>query len=116
MAGGYELHSPNDLQAFNPQDPHRPAAYASSRTATLGEINWSFSDSWASNLTALGALLGTILAASGVIPKGASPLSTRGLAGLSLLFGFLVLLAPVLYSAFARVAPLLPDDTGEGPR
>jgi hypothetical protein len=38
----------------------------------LGEVNWSFSNSWASSLTAGGAFLGTILAAS-VVPANAVP-------------------------------------------
>src|SRR5438552_3342765 len=67
-----------------------------SPTRTLGEINWSFSDSWASTLTAVGALLGTIVGTSGAVAENADPLSGKALVGLNLLFGFLVLLSPVL--------------------
>lgn len=64
----------------------------------MGSVEWSFSDSWASNLTLAGALLGTVLAA-GVLPEETSLLPQPGYAALNLFFGLLVLVAPIVYSA-----------------
>ena len=75
------------------------------RTATLlkeADAKWSFTQSWASNITALGAILGTVLAASGWVSQTLSEFSTTQFAGLSLFFGALVLLAPLAYSAMRR--------------
>ena len=77
----------------------------------LGEVNWSFSNSWASSLTAGGAFLGTILAAS-VVPANAAPFTPGALAGLNLLFGFLIVLAPLAFSASSRINSPAPGDTG----
>jgi hypothetical protein len=79
-------------------------------SAKLGEVNWSFTDSWATTLTALGALLGTILSTAGVLPKSTKLLSTSALGGLNLLFGLMVLVAPLLFSSFARVRSKNTDD------
>jgi hypothetical protein len=66
----------------------------------IGPVQWDFSKSWASNLTVVGALLGTIISA-GVLPEAsATPKST--FAVLSLLFGVLVVLGPFLYAATQR--------------
>lgn len=81
-------------------------------SASLGEVNWSFNDSWATTLTALGALLGTILSTTGVLPASPRPLSTAALGGLNLLFGLLVLLAPLLFSSFARARGSKEGDEG----
>jgi hypothetical protein len=80
----------------------------------LGEVEWSFTDSWASMLTAVGALLGTILATSGILPMNAEPLSSNALTGLNLFFGALVVIAPLIFSAVQMVQPPVKDD--EGPR
>jgi hypothetical protein len=60
---------------------------------------WSFSGSWASNLTALGAILGTVLAATGFLTDVVPGISTGMFVAISLLFGFLVLVAPVIFVA-----------------
>jgi hypothetical protein len=77
----------------------------------MGEVNWSFSNSWASTMTAGGAFLGTILAAS-VIPASAVPFSAGALAGLNLLFGFIIVLAPLAFSATSRINKPASGDTG----
>jgi hypothetical protein len=79
--------------------------------SNLGEVNWSFSNSWASSLTAGGAFLGTILAAT-VVPANAVPFSPGALAGLNLLFGFIIVLAPLAFSASSRISNPAPGDTG----
>ena len=66
-------------------------------TSRLGPADWSFSTSWASNITVVGALLGTILSA-GVLPD-ATKVSKATYAGLNLFFGVLILVAPLLYTA-----------------
>src|SRR5204862_3856150 len=66
----------------------------------LGPPNWNFSTSWASNLTVVGALLGTILAA-GVLPDHTA-ITKSTYAGLNLLFGILILVAPLAYVAMQR--------------
>lgn len=66
------------------------------------DAKWSFSESWASNITAVGAVLGTVLAAGDFIDDSLSGLSLTGFVGLSLLFGFVALFAPMIFSAFFR--------------
>jgi hypothetical protein len=78
----------------------------------LGTVDWSFGDSWASTLTTVGALLGTILATA-TIPDDAQPLSGTALGGLNLLFGAIALMAPILFSAFLRAIP--PEDAATEP-
>jgi hypothetical protein len=80
----------------------------------LGEVEWSFTDSWAGTLTAVGALLGTILATSGIISQNAEPLTSGALTGLNLFFGALVVIAPLVFSAAQRVES--PQAADEGPR
>jgi hypothetical protein len=60
---------------------------------------WTFSGSWASNITALGAVLGTVLAATGFLTDVIPGISTGMFVAMSLLFGFLVLIAPVIFTA-----------------
>ena len=69
----------------------------------MGKPQWDFSNSWATTLTAVGALLTTVLSA--------------GLAneekniGLSVFFGMLIIIAPFLYNTISRhVKP----DSGNG--
>ncbi len=66
----------------------------------MGPANWDFSTSWASNLTVVGALLGTILSA-GALPDETA-VSKATYAGLNLLFGVLILVAPLVYTATRR--------------
>jgi hypothetical protein len=68
----------------------------------MGPANWDFSKSWASTITVAGALLGTIFAA-GVLPENTHWLPKEAYAGLNVLFGMLVLAAPIVYSALARL-------------
>jgi hypothetical protein len=68
------------------------------RKPTLGPANWSFSDSWATSLTLVGALLGTILGA-GVLPDELDLFSKAGYSAFNVLFGMLVLVAPLVYAA-----------------
>jgi hypothetical protein len=60
---------------------------------------WTFNGSWASTLTALGAILGTVLAASGFLTDVVPGLSSGMFLAMNLFFAFLALVAPVIYSA-----------------
>jgi hypothetical protein len=66
----------------------------------LGPPDWSFSDSFATNVTVVGALLATILAAN-AIPKVPTTLPATSFATLDLFFGTLVVIAPVLFAALS---------------
>ncbi|MBP2580282.1 hypothetical protein J3A78_000760 [Streptomyces sp. PvR006] len=63
------------------------------------DVPWTAKDSWVTNITALGALLGTLLAASGVLQEWLPGISLARFLTMNLLFGGLVLVAPVVYSA-----------------
>src|ERR1700736_1877403 len=78
-------------------------------THCMGKPQWDFSKSWASSLTAVGALLGTILAAA-----GGGLTSNKTNAGLNVFFGVLVLIAPLVYSATARYTEAGSMDAKEG--
>lgn len=66
----------------------------------IGPASWDFSRSWGSNLTVVGALLGTIISA-GVLPERlAVPKATY--AALNLLFAALIVLGPFIYNATRR--------------
>lgn len=64
----------------------------------VGPGNWSFNDSWASTLTAFGAVIGGILA-SNVLPAQGRYVSVQNIVLLNIVFGFLVVLAPFVYTA-----------------
>jgi hypothetical protein len=66
--------------------------------STFGPANWSYSESWATSLTVVGALLGTILGA-GVLPDELDLFSKAGYSAFNVLFGMLVLVAPLVYVA-----------------
>jgi hypothetical protein len=61
----------------------------------VGKPKWDFSTSWATTLTAVSALLSTVLAAGGLSHVESDT-------GLSLFFGMLVLIAPFAYNVIAR--------------
>jgi len=68
---------------------------------SVGTAELEFSKSFATTLTAVGALLGTIIAA-GVLPEDTVNLSKAGFTGLNLTFGIAVVVAGVVYSAIQR--------------
>ena len=79
----------------------------------IGIPNWDFSTSWATTLTTVGALLGTLL----TIPNFPSTSDLSGIkiqSGLSLFFGLLALIAPLIYTASAKhIPPEGKDDTAK---
>ncbi|MEV5972224.1 hypothetical protein [Streptomyces sp. NPDC051921] len=74
------------------------------------DVPWGAKDSWVTNITALGALLGTVLAATGVIQEWLPGISLSRFLTMNLLFGGLILIAPVIYSASCTYR--LETDTG----
>lgn len=64
--------------------------------------SWSFKDSWLTNVSAVGAVLAAVLAASGFLDEVAPGLSTMKFLGLGLLFGGMVLIGPLVYGALSR--------------
>ena len=73
----------------------------------MGPPNWDFSKSWGSSFTVLGAVLGTIVAAKGVIPDQPKFLTQPGgYAALNLAFGLIIVLAPFLYRALSSPVPV----------
>lgn len=75
----------------------------------VGPANFRFSQSWASTVTGVGAFL-TAVAASDVLPHEGRYMSLSGFVVLTLLFGFLVVLAPFVYAATSS-----PVGGGSGP-
>jgi hypothetical protein len=73
----------------------------------IGSPKWSF-DSWVTNVTAAGALLGTVLGA-GFFPTSPVLLTSAQFAGLNVLAGALILAGPLLYQTFGRQ-----DGSGNG--
>jgi len=59
----------------------------------VGPVNFDFSKSFASTITALGALLATVLASKGVVVISHPHLDSVSYAALSLFFGLLVVIA-----------------------
>ncbi len=67
----------------------------------VGPANWDLSQSWASTLTVVAAVLGTIVGA-GVLPATTHYVSKGGFTGLNLFFGVLAVAAPFAFNS-ARV-------------
>jgi hypothetical protein len=73
-------------------------------TDPLGSLELEFSKSFASTLTAVGALLGTIIAA-GVLPEDTVKISKAGFTGLNLTFGIAIAVAGIVYAVWQDVVP-----------
>lgn len=63
------------------------------------ESSWTFGGSWATSVTALAGLLGTVLAATGFLSDILPGVSTGRFSGFVLLFTGAALLSPIVYSA-----------------
>jgi len=72
----------------------------------VGPVNYDFSKSFASTITALGALLATVLANKDLV-IGAKPFLDAGsFAALSVFFALLVVIAPLAYVALSKPTPV----------
>ena len=69
----------------------------------MGPADWKFPESWASTITLVGGILGTILAQSDVVPVPTHYLSNAAYGTLNVLFVMITLLAPLLYTAMQKV-------------
>jgi hypothetical protein len=88
------------LRIWRPGDPKiDPPGWS---TDVYPGPTWTFKDSWASSVTTAGAVLGTVLAASGFLTDVLPGLSTGLFVGVSLGYGLLALLAPVIYTALHK--------------
>lgn len=66
---------------------------------TMGAVKWDFQSSWASTLTAIGALLGTIISSSStLLPANKQLLSSVEFVSLNLFFGMLLIFAAFFYN------------------
>src|SRR6266568_1182292 len=70
----------------------------------MGPVTWDFSKSWASSFTIVGAILGSILSAKGVIPDKPQFLPAASYSALNLLFAVTVILAGFVYRATSAPA------------
>jgi hypothetical protein len=80
-----------------------------SLTNPLGTLELKFTESFASSLTAAGALLGVVISA-GVLPDETVVLSKAGFTSLNLIFGVAIVVAGLAYSAGQK--PVWQDVTG----
>jgi hypothetical protein len=78
--------------------------------SAVGPVNFDFSKSFASTITALGALLTTILAAKGIVTSKTPHLTASSYAALSLFFGILVVVAPFVYRALSTTSDVIDKD------
>ena len=81
--------------------------------------SWSFSSSWLTNITALGAVLGTVLGATGFLADVLPGTDIGRFTGLSVLFGAFVIAAPIIYTAaskwtFVSASGANPNPNGNG--
>jgi hypothetical protein len=67
----------------------------------LGSVHWDFSRSWATNITTVGAILGTVTA-TGLLPEAGRLLVPGEVAGLSVFFGVLAVLSGFVYTVLSR--------------
>lgn len=60
---------------------------------------WTVADNWLTNIATLGTILGTVVTTTGFLEDWLRGVSLGPVLGLNLLFGALVIVAPVIYSA-----------------
>lgn len=66
------------------------------------EATWKWNDSWATNISAIGAIITLVLASSGFLQEVFPDLAVGRFTGLALLFGGAVIGAPAVYLGFGR--------------
>lgn len=70
------------------------------RKLDLDLKSWKFGESWAANIATVGAILGTVLSASGQLTELLPQFPSASFVGVSLLLGFLALMAPITFQPF----------------
>lgn len=78
----------------------------------MGPEVWDPKQSWASTVTAIGALLGTVLSARDLPIKTEGGTIKTEFLGMSIFFGALILIAPLIYNA-TRTKKKVDDKAGE---
>jgi hypothetical protein len=73
-------------------------------SGTIAPANFSYSSGFASTLTVIGALLGTIVAA-GVLPSDTTHLADSAYKALNIIFGALIAVSVLIVSAFQQQKP-----------
>jgi len=68
----------------------------------MGTAKWDPTTSWASTLTAIGALVGAVIAVSPALPGETHMFPKKEFAGLSIFFGGINLFAPFVYNVTRR--------------
>ena len=63
---------------------------------------WTFKDSWATNITAVGAALGVIAGSNSALIRGSLNNAPHELVSLGVIFGGASVLAPLVYAALAK--------------
>lgn len=84
----------------DPSDRAGVWGWASAKVFTAS--SWTFRDSWATNVAAVGGVLGTVLGSSGFFNEVLPGVSAGRFTGFSLLFGALAVVAPIVYTALGR--------------
>jgi hypothetical protein len=79
----------------------------------LGSVRWDFGRSWATNITTVGAILGTVTAA-GLLPQTGRSLVPGEVAGLSVFFGLLAVLSGFVYTVLSRPVLDLDEPARQG--
>jgi hypothetical protein len=74
--------------------------------------DWTFSGNWTTSVSALGAVLGTVLASTGVLTDIVPGLDTGRLLGTSILLVALLLLLPLIYTSGAKQTDVTFQPTG----
>lgn len=72
------------------------------KSSIKADAAWKLSDSWATTVSAAGAVLTTILGASGLLDEVAPTVNVPRIVGLSLVFGALAVVAPIVTTAGAH--------------
>jgi hypothetical protein len=91
-----------DRPAFDPLGP-------------MGKAKFDFKDSWASILTLVGTAVAAVLSAWGtILPEKTEHLTKAQYTCLSLLFGFIILVGPLIYNATRRPDENAADRTPQG--
>lgn len=78
-------------------------------TSRMGQGQWDFSQSFATNIAIIGSVL-TLILTSGAVPSTTNVLPFNTYSGLAVFFGSLVIVAPLLYNGTAKRVPVSADE------
>lgn len=78
-------------------------------TSRMGQGQWDFSTSFATNIAIIGSVLALVLS-SGILPTPTNILPDTAYGGLAVFFGSIVIIAPLLYNGTADRVHVSPGD------